>query len=318
MEDFDFYPQKPELVEHKPKSSLSLTVFSLVLFVLVYMLFFGKEEFNFIVYLLIVLIIHELGHFFTMKYFKYENVRMLFVPLMGAFVQGKKRNYSEKQSILVIIAGPFPGVVFGSALMWYSCLYHIPWMIQLSSLFLLLNLINLLPLDPLDGGQLLKLFAKKKHELYLMIFAFVSSIAVIAIGFFMEHMGYFVIIFGFFMGFRVRALQKKYLMHKELKGINVNYSTTYKSLSNKDFKAIKQVVIDHTPQLQKYIDQISDEQAGPLLASQVNSVLVTPLNNDASFLFKFLVLAFWILSFVLPVLVYTLSDTNWIWPVFFM
>ena len=67
MEDFDFYPQKPELVESKQKSSLSLTVFSLVLFVLVFVLFFGSDEINFIVYLMGVLIIHEMGHFLAMS-----------------------------------------------------------------------------------------------------------------------------------------------------------------------------------------------------------------------------------------------------------
>jgi hypothetical protein len=46
----DFYPPKPELVEPKQKSSLSVTIFSLVLFVLAFMLFFG-DEINFIVYL---------------------------------------------------------------------------------------------------------------------------------------------------------------------------------------------------------------------------------------------------------------------------
>jgi len=318
MEEFDFYPQKPDLVENTPKSSFSLTVFSLVLFVLTFVMFFGTDEFNFIIYLIVVLMIHELGHFLAMKFFKYENVRMLFVPLMGAFVQGKKKNYSQRQSFIVIAAGPFPGALLGGALMWYGSYIHADWLISLSSLFLLLNLINLLPLDPLDGGQLLKLFAKKNHELFLMIFAFGSSIAIIAAGFFMESYGYFLIIFGFFMGFRVRALQKQYQMHKELREEKVNYSTTYKLLSNRDYMKIKEVVIANTPQLQKYIDQVSDDQADPLLASQVNSVLVTPLNNDASPLFKFTLLLMWIISFLVPIGLYFVVDWTWIYSVYFV
>lgn len=312
----DFYPQKPDLIEHKPKSSLSLTVFSMVLFVLVYLIFFGTEEFDFIIYLLVVLMIHELGHFLAMKVFHYENVRMLFIPLMGAFVQGKKRNYSKKQSLLVIVAGPFPGIVIGSLLMWYSCNHHIPWMLQLSALFLLLNLINLLPIDPLDGGQLLKIFFRKHSELLLMIFAFISSISVIVSGFFIEHMGYLVILFGFFMGFRVRALQKQYQMHKELRESNIDYSTTYTKLSNKEYSKIKEVVISHTPQLQKYIDHISEEQSDPLLAGQVNNVLVAPLNDDASVLFKMSILFLWVISFAIPIVLFSFLDTDWIYPVF--
>lgn len=318
MEDFDFYPQKPDLVEHKPKSSLSLTFFSLVLFVLTFVLFFGTDEFNFIVYLIVVLMIHESGHFMAMKLFKYENVRMLFVPLMGAFVQGKKRNYSQKQSFLVIAAGPLPGVLIGGILMWYGSYIHADWMLRLSSLFLLLNLINLLPLDPLDGGQLLKLFAKKHHELFLMIFAFISSISIIAFGFFAPNFGYLLIIFGFFMGFRVRALQKQYQMHKELRDVNINYSTTYKLLSNKDYMKIKEVVVANTPQLQKYVDHLSEDQADPLLANQVNSVLVTPLNDDASPLFKFFILASWVVSFLIPLGLYFVVDWDYIKVIFFM
>ena len=43
MEEHDLYPPKPELVEHKPKSSWSLTVFSIVLFILVFLLLFEFE-----------------------------------------------------------------------------------------------------------------------------------------------------------------------------------------------------------------------------------------------------------------------------------
>ena len=319
MDDYDFYPPKPELVEHKPKGSASLTVFSLVLFILGYMLFFGTDELNFLIYLILVLIIHEMGHFIMMKVFGYENVRMLFIPLMGAFVQGKKSNYSQKESFMVIFAGPLPGVILGCALLWYSNEFHIKWMMQLSVLFLLLNIINLLPLDPLDGGQMFKLFTKRKHEYFLMIFAFVSSILIIAAGFFLvEKYGYLLIIFGFLMGFRVRSLQKQYQMHKDLSEEDVNYATTYKLLSNRDFARIKQVVLEHTPQLKKYMDQISEDESDPLIASQVNSVLVTPLNQDASPVFKTIILTLWILSFILPIILYFSLDMVWIRSVFFM
>jgi len=318
MEESDYYPQKPELVEPKPRSSTGLTVLSLVLFAMTFLWFFGVDEFNFLLYLLLVLVIHELGHFAMMKWFKYENVRMLFIPLMGAFVQGKKRNYSQKESFLVIFAGPLPGILIGAALLWYSNAYHIAWMLQLSALFLLLNLINLLPLDPLDGGQLFKLYAKKNHELFLMIFAFASSLIIIATGFFLNEFGYLLIIFGFLMGFRVRSLQKQYHMHRELKKEDVNYAKTYKNLSNREFARIKQVVLEHTPQLKKYIDQISEDQSDPLIASQVNSVLVTPLNNDASPVFKTIILFLWIMAFILPFILYFTLDLVWIRSAFFI
>ncbi|MCJ8290092.1 MAG: hypothetical protein HRT58_10555 [Crocinitomicaceae bacterium] len=298
MQNFDLYPEKPDLVEYAPKSSLSLTIFSLVVFVMAFLLFF-EDQFLFLINLLIVLIIHEMGHFVAMKAFRYKNVRMLFIPLMGAFVQGKKSNYSQKQSLIVLISGPFPGIIIGNLLFWYSSWTpHNNWLAEPALLFILLNVINLLPLDPLDGGQMFKLLVKRVNELLLMIFALLSSLALIMIG---AYSGYYVIsAFGFFMAFRVRALQKKYQMHKELLGESVNYATTYKLLSNQDFSKIKEVVLQHTPALRKFIDQVSSEESEPILASQVNNVLITPIEQDTSMVFRFLIIVFWLLSFLSP------------------
>tara|TARA_R110002072_G_scaffold302402_1_gene485103 strand:- start:28739 stop:29686 length:948 start_codon:yes stop_codon:yes gene_type:complete len=311
MDSFDFHPEKPELAEQAPKGGLSLTFFSLVLFVLIFLLFFG-DEINFIIYLVIVLLIHELGHFLAMKAFKYKNVRMLFVPLMGAFVQGTKTNYSQRQSFIVTAAGPLPGIVIGALFVYFANASQESWMMTTGLLFLLLNIINLLPLDPLDGGQLFKLFVKDKNELFLMIFAFVSSLFMIGIGWYIS--SYILMIFGFFMGFRVRAMQKKYEIHKELKQKGVNFATTYKLLSNETYSKIKKVVIDYTPALQKYIDQVSTEELDPVLASQVNSVLITPLKRDTSLLFRFLLLLFWIASFMVPVILFMNIDIQWYLP----
>lgn len=304
----DFHPQKPELIERKPKTGLSITIFSMVMFVLAFTLLF-QDQIVFILFLLAVLLVHELGHFLMMKKFKYKNVRMLFIPLMGAFVQGKKENYSQKESFLVTMAGPFPGVVLGVLLLLYAANNHSAWGLQFSALFILLNVVNLLPLDPLDGGQIFKLFVRRKYELFLLVFAFVSSLVLIGIGWYLN--SFIVIAFGFFMGFRVRSLQKNYQMHKDLNTEDVEYRTTYKLLSNRDFYKIKEVVLEHTPALRKFIDQVSSDESDPVLASQVNSVLITPIKKDTSFLFRTLIILFWLASFIVPIyLIFTL-DLSW-------
>lgn len=306
MEEFDFYPPKPKLIQHTQKSSMSLTVFSLVVFVLTFLLLF-EDQIAFIGYLIIVLFIHEMGHFLMMKRFKYKNVRMLFIPLMGAFVQGKKTRYSQKESFWVLIAGPFPGIVIGFTL--FVLLASHPeyvWLSEVAVLFLVLNIINLLPLDPLDGGQMFKLFVKKGNELFLMIFALISSLAVIAIGVLMN--SYLVMIFGFIMAFRVRSLQRKYQLHKDLSDEDIDYATTYKRLSNREFSKIKEVLMENTPALKRFVEQVSEDESNPVLASQVNSILVTPLEKDASKLFRFIVLIFWIFSLLSPFILAFMYD----------
>lgn len=304
----DFHPQKPKLIEHKPKGGLSMTIFSMVMFVLAFTLLFS-DQIIFILFLLAVLLIHELGHYLLMKRFNYKHVRMLFIPLMGAFVQGKKESYSQKESFLVTMAGPIPGVAVGILLLLYAANNHSAWGLQLSALFILLNVINLLPLDPLDGGQMFKLFVRKRHEFFLLVFAFLSSLTLIFVGWYIN--SYLLIAFGFFMGFRVRGLQKNYQMHKDLRTEEVDYRTTYKLLSNRDFYKIKQVVLDHTPSLKKFIDQVSSDESDPVLASQVNSVLITPVKRDASILFKLLVILFWLASFAVPIYLTFTLDLTW-------
>jgi Zn-dependent protease len=254
----------------------------------------------FIFFLVLVLFIHEMGHFSLMKLFKYSNVKMLFVPLMGAFVQGEKEEYKQKQSLLVVIAGPVPGVIIGMILLYFGVKLKIEWMSDLSFLFLFLNMLNLLPLDPLDGGQILKLLITKNQELFQLVFSFVSSLILIGFGWYFEL--WIIVVFGFLMGLRVRSIQKNYQIHKELDEDKTNYKTSYSNLSNKDFSRIKEAVINHTPALRTYITQVSDDSVDQIVADQVNNVLVSPLTRNASFIFKLSVVFIWFGSFICPFL----------------
>jgi stage IV sporulation protein FB len=299
MEELDYYPQKPELVEKKSTKGAGKTIFSILLFVLAFTLV-GSNDFMFIFFLVLVLFIHEMGHFSLMKLFKYSNVKMLFVPLMGAFVQGKKEEYKQKQSLLVVIAGPVPGVIIGMILLYFGVKLKIEWMSDLSFLFLFLNMLNLLPLDPLDGGQILKLLITKNQELFQLVFSFVSSLILIGFGWYFEL--WIIVVFGFLMGLRVRSIQKNYQIHKELDEDKTNYKTSYSNLSNKDFSRIKEAVINHTPALRTYITQVSDDSVDQIVADQVNNVLVSPLTRNASFIFKLSVVFIWFGSFICPFL----------------
>lgn len=297
MDHYDIYPPKPDLLEPKAKGNFALTIFSIVLFVLVF-LFIFTDEVNFVFNLILVLIIHELGHYLLMKLFGYKNVRMLFIPLMGAFVQGSKEEYSQKQSLLVVAAGPLPGIFIGLGLIALAANYHQAWMMDLAILFLLLNVINLLPLDPLDGGQLFKLLIKANHDLFLLVFSFISSLVLIGFGWYID--SFVMIAFGFIMGFRVRTIQNQYHLRKEMKEEDINFKTTYKLLTNRDFHKIKEILLSHTPALKSYIENVSSEESDPILASQVNSVLVSPIAKDAGVLFKLLIIALWVLSLSIP------------------
>ena len=296
MENYDIYPAKPHIEKVKIESNWGLTAFSLVLFVGVFLLLF-KDEINFVLFLILVLFIHEMGHFTFMKLFNYENVRMLFIPLMGAFVQGSKEKYSQIQSFIVVTAGPFPGICIGIITLFLSSFYQLNWLLELSFLFLFLNIINLIPIDPLDGGQLFKLLVHKKRDIFLIIFAFISSLILILVGFLIW--SWVTMIFGFFMGIRVRGMQRNYQIRKLLDEQDVNYISTYDDLSNRDYAMIRDVIVAETPSLKKFL-ALSDDPNDDVLASHVNSVLLAPVKYDASFWLKFTIVVSWIILVFLP------------------
>ena len=308
-EQFDFYPPKPVLPKKEEKSGWSMTVLSLVLFVASFMILFA-DRVQFLVFLIIVLFIHEMGHFLFMKYFNYNNVKMMFVPLMGAFVQGVKKIYSQKESFFVILGGPVPGICLGIIGSIFAIQMQIDWLLEISGIFMILNMINLLPLDPLDGGQLFRLLVKYDHDLFLMIFSLVSSLVLIAAGFFAD--SWPLMLFGFLMSFRVRSIQKKYLIRKEFTKNGINYRVPYEDLSNKDYSLIRNIVLDHNPSLKKY-NEISGNSNDLLMAENVNSVLETPLLMDSSVLFRIGVVLTWLLSLFTPVILFILYGESLKW-----
>lgn len=305
--NYDLYPEKPVLVKEKVKSNWGLTLFSIIIFIASFLIFF-TNQINFVFFLIFVLFFHEIGHFLFMKKFKYENVRMLFIPLMGAFVQGSKEKYSQRESLLVVLAGPIPGVIVGCITIVIASHYQLQWALTLSFIFLFLNTINLLPIDPLDGGQLFKLLVHRQRDFFMMLFALGSSLLMIVVGLLLND--WLVIIFGFFMGIRVRGMQQNYQLRKELEELEVNYFSTYDELSNRDYAKIKDLLMERNKTLRKYAS-ISEDDISQLIASHVNGLLIAPIIKDATWRMKILLICFWVFAFIVPFLLFLNLDFNW-------
>lgn len=299
--DFDsFYPPKPFLEKEQPRQGhIAVTVFSIVLFAGVF-LFFFDNQLVFLLEVLGVLLVHELGHYLMMKRYGYENVRMLFVPLMGAFVHGKKEEYRQKESILVILAGPVPGIIFGAVLLVFGIREDIDWMKNTALLSFALNVINLLPILPMDGGRLLNALFFERFELFQIIFAFASSLAMIGFGIAVQ--SYMLIVFGFLMGIQVRGMHRRYLVHKSLRDSNVEYRTTYDRLTDKAYHFIRKEVLEHTPGLRRFMESAAAEEDGAnIVAGEVSNMLVPPQHRDAGIVFRLAVVVIWISAIAGPV-----------------
>ncbi|HEY3804543.1 MAG TPA: site-2 protease family protein [Kofleriaceae bacterium] len=121
--------------------------------------------------------VHELGHALGMLVFGYRDVKIFFIPLLGAATSGKARGVAAWKQAIVLLLGPVPGLV--AALV----LFRIDgpsWLRSLAVVLLVVNAFNLLPLEPLDGGRLwqLLLFSRNRHA--EIGFRAITGLAVVA------------------------------------------------------------------------------------------------------------------------------------------
>lgn len=307
--EFDsLYPPKPFLEKEEQRPGhIAVTVFSMVLFAVTFLFFFDTQIW-FVAELIGVLLFHELGHYLMMKRFKYQHVRMLFIPLMGAFVHGKKDSYKQKESILVILAGPLPGIALATVLLIVGKNTGQEWMLQTALISFVLNVINLIPILPMDGGRLLNALFFQRMELFQVVFAFVSSLALIAIGFFFD--SYLVMIFGFLMGIQVRSRHRRYLVHKSLRDSQVEYTTTYEKLTDRTYHFIRKEVLEHTPGLRRFIENTDESESAPIVAGEVNNILEPPQEKDASMFFIAFITLVWLASIIAPIFLIYLSQNE--------
>ena len=130
-----------------------------------------------IIFLLGVVLFHELGHFLGMYIFGYRDLQILFVPFLGAVAYGREEAQTKPyQRIIVLLLGPLPGIVAGFSGMILSSRYNMPWLSDLSVLMLVLNFFNLIPLMPLDGGQVVQTLLFRKFPRLQTVFYILSAV----------------------------------------------------------------------------------------------------------------------------------------------
>jgi Zn-dependent protease len=113
--------------------------------------------------LVLLILVHELGHFAEAKRQRLEVSLPTFVPLFGAFVTIRRANLAPWGSALVSLAGPFVGTL-GAAVVWAaSSARDSTLLLGLANIGFLLNAFNLLPIGFLDGGSVARAFSQERH-----------------------------------------------------------------------------------------------------------------------------------------------------------
>jgi Zn-dependent protease len=135
-------------------SKLVLLAATAVLFALS---FGASGSFRTVLLLTGALLVHEGGHFLGMRLFGYRDVKVLFLPFLGAVTTGREKPTPPHQRIIVYLLGPLPGILLGMLLLLSPFADH-PMVNQAALILLGLNYLNLLPVVPLDGGRVFEIF----------------------------------------------------------------------------------------------------------------------------------------------------------------
>ena len=126
-----------------------------------------------------VLLLHEGGHALGMLGFGFRDVRMFFLPFIGAAVTGRKEDAPAWQHAVVLLLGPVPGVLLGAVLVVASRGVGLAG--EIGRMAVYLNVFNLLPFEPLDGGRLLGVTLFSRSRWLEAAFSVLGALAIAAL-----------------------------------------------------------------------------------------------------------------------------------------
>ena len=299
------FPPKPGMQAAKPnawvKSILSLAAY----LVLGYFLF---KRWEWLLLITAIIIIHELGHFLAMKFFRYNDLGIFFIPLLGAYVSGTKREVSQKESAIILLAGPLPGIIAG--IIMYLLWVNNPQLniagvsfYTVSLFFIILNLFNLLPVYPLDGGQLLNRVFFNEENWLSKGFIFLSILALCWLAWKSNFPVLF--IFPAFMLLRLIGEGRINHIEKRIEEENINTDCEYADLPDEDYWRIRNILIEEYPSFKDVSPSPPYEYSHKedKIMEMVKTLLHRHLIQDVSVAGKILVFIIWALALASPWLI---------------
>ena len=296
---------KPELEESKNKTNVWLKSLSSLALYLAIGYFFFDKNWTLVIVLTGVVIFHELGHFLAMKVYNYQDLGIFFIPLMGAYVSGKKQEISQKQSAVILLAGPVPGIILGFVLHFVAVQQEIYFIEKVAWILIYLNLLNLLPIYPLDGGQLLNQLFFDNYNIISKIFMILSAAAITWLALFgLNQPFYPLLIIPFFLLSRMIGDIQHDRITKKIEAEGIDLMRSYEEISTEEYWKIRNAVIKYYPQLKDVHPappyEISPKEDQVIVIIQ--NLLQRALIQDLSIAGKFLILVIWLGCFLAPFL----------------
>ncbi len=194
-----------------------------------------------------ICLLHELGHVFFIKLFRYKIIKIEILPFGGYTHIDKRINTSINKDILIAFGGIlFQLLLFGLLLLWQNKINHLTY-----NLFWEYNKIliffNLIPIIPLDGNKICHLILEKffSYHLAYKINLFLSFLLLISFAFYNYYTNldnYFIVSFLLYKFTQAlknyKYMQNRFFLERYLGGFE------YYKINNqtKDIKDLKKNV----------------------------------------------------------------------------
>ncbi len=182
-----------------------------------------RWDLKLVLLLIPILLFHEMGHFIAMRIFKYRNMKMFFIPLLGAAVTGQNYNVPGWKKVVVSLAGPLPGIFVGCC-MWGAAvaMQNEGVLLKAAHLTLFLNVFNLLPFLPLDGGWVVHVLIFSRHHVLDLVFRALAAVALILTGLLG---GYFLTFIGVMMLLGLRSAYRVARVASDIRDAQIDTSS---------------------------------------------------------------------------------------------
>jgi Zn-dependent protease len=144
------------------------TLITLFISLAAYAVFFGPL---FAVGLVLMILVHEMGHVFEIRRQGMRATAPLFIPFFGAAIFQRQHPTDALKQAQIGIAGPIAGTVGATVAYVLYGVTHWEVLLVWASVGFLINLFNLIPLGMLDGGWVLAVVSKWFQVLGLVALA---------------------------------------------------------------------------------------------------------------------------------------------------
>jgi Zn-dependent protease len=139
----------------------------------------------------LLILVHELGHFVEARRQGLHPSLPVFVPFLGAYVAIKDARVDPFHNALVALAGPIAGGLGSAACLAVGEAQGSDFWRALAFTGFLLNLINLIPVGILDGGMVWRSYRLLQwahdRRARVILFAFLATAALLAYGMYIAH-----------------------------------------------------------------------------------------------------------------------------------